>query len=351
MSSNQHTADETASDLIAKLIELAGGTPHADIAREIVSAAMKLVEDRASRGDLKIVSAALKELRYAFKVFAPYRHVRKVTIFGSARKEPSDPTYAQAVNFARRIAQEGFMVITGAGPGIMQAGHEGAGREMSFGVNIRLPFEQVANPVIHDDPKLINFKYFFTRKLCFVKESNAIVLFPGGFGTHDEGFEALTLMQTGKGVLMPLIYLEPPGETYWDEWEAYVERQLVRRGMISRDDLQLYSVTEDFERAVREIKAFYSTYHSMRYVRDSLVLRVQRPLADEKLAALNAEFRGILLAGEIEQREPFPEEANEPEIAHLPRLALRFDRHHYGLLRALVDRVNGWDRKTGLLVP
>jgi uncharacterized protein (TIGR00730 family) len=344
MSSSAPLAEETAGDLIAKLIELSGGTPHADIAKEIVSAAMRLVEDHASRGDFKIVSAALKELRYAFKVFSPYRHVRKVTIFGSARMQPEDPAYRQALNFARRIAQEGFMVITGAGPGIMQAGHEGAGREMSFGVNIRLPFEQIANPVIHDDPKLINFKYFFTRKLCFVKESSAIVLFPGGFGTHDEGYEALTLMQTGKGVLMPLIYLEPPGQTYWDEWEAYVERQLLKRGMISPDDRNLYSVTEDLERAVREIKTFYSTYHSMRYVREYLVLRIQRRLPEQKIRELNEEFRPILSAGVIEQREPFPEEANEPEISHLPRLVLRFDRHHFGLLRALVDRVNGWDR-------
>jgi hypothetical protein len=278
-------------------------------------------------------------------VFAPYRHIRKVTIFGSARLKPSDPTYRQAVSFARRIAQEGFMVITGAGPGIMQAGHEGAGREMSFGVNIRLPFEQTANPVIHDDPKLINFKYFFTRKLCFVKESHGIVLFPGGFGTHDEGFEALTLMQTGKGVLMPLIYVNPPGDAYWNEWDGYVERQLVRRGMVTPEDRFLYTVTDDLERAVRELKAFYSVYHSMRYVRDFLVLRLQRRLAETTVARLTKEFRHILVSGEIEQRPPLPEEANEPEIAHLPRLVLRFDR------RALLDRINSWDRRAGVVAP
>jgi predicted Rossmann-fold nucleotide-binding protein len=232
----------------------------------------------------------------------------------------------------------------------MQAGHEGAGREKSFGVNIRLPFEQTANPVIQDDPKLINFKYFFTRKLAFVKETSAIVLFPGGFGTHDEGFEALTLMQTGKGYVMPLIYLDPPGDRYWDEWEAYVDRQLVKRGMVSPEDKYLFTVTEDVELAVREIQAFYSVYHSLRYVRDVLVLRIQRPLPRELLAKLNEEFSDILVAGRIDQRGPFPEEANEPGIAHLTRLALRFDRHHFGKLRALIDRINGWDREKGIVV-
>jgi hypothetical protein len=204
--------------------------------------------------------------------------------------------------------------------------------------------------VIQDDPKLINFKYFFTRKLSFVKETSAIVLFPGGFGTHDEGFESLTLMQTGKGYPMPLIYLDPPGDPYWDEWESYVRRQLLDRGMISPDDENLFTVTDDVDRAVREIQAFYDVYHSLRYVRDVLVLRLNRPVSERKLAALNEEFADILAGGQIELRGPFPEEANEPEISHLPRLALRFDRHHYGALRGLIDRLNGWDRETGTQV-
>jgi len=273
--------------------------------------------------------------------------VRKVTIFGSARMTPEHRAYQQATRFARRIAQEGFMVITGAGPGIMQAGHEGAGREMSFGVNIRLPFEQTANPVIRDDPKLINFKYFFTRKLVFVKETNAIVLFPGGFGTHDEGFEALTLMQTGKSNLMPLVYLDPDGDPYWDEWEDYVDRQLVKRGMVSPEDKNLFTITDDLERAVRELKCFYSVYHSMRYVRDILVIRLQQTIPEWKLEKLNEEFKDILVSGQIRQREAYPEEANQPEIAHLPRLALKFDRHQFGKLRAMVDCVNDWDREAG----
>jgi uncharacterized protein (TIGR00730 family) len=342
--------EDTQADLIARLFGLAGGTQNADLLKDIMKDTVGLIGDGASRGDLKIINSTLKELRHAFRVFSPYRHVRKVTIFGSARMTAEHPAYQQAVRFARRIAQEGFMVITGAGPGIMQAGHEGAGREMSFGVNIRLPFEQTSNPVIMDDPKLINFKYFFTRKLSFVKETSAIVLFPGGFGTHDEGFEALTLMQTGKGSLMPLVYLDPKGDPYWDEWEDYVERQLISRGMVSPEDRNLFTITDDIERAVQELKSFYSVYHSMRYVRDILVIRVQRALPEWKVEKLNEEFADILVSGVIEQRDAFPEEANQHEIAHLPRLSMKFDRHQFGKLRGLLDRVNGWDRERGMRV-
>ncbi|MHC4858461.1 MAG: LOG family protein [Planctomycetota bacterium] len=348
MPTDYSLAEDPVEDCIVNLIEMAGGSSHSDLLKEIMNTTVRLVADGTSRGDLKILNSALKELRYAFKIFAPYRQRRKVTIFGSARLTPDRPAYQQAVEFSRRIAAAGFMVITGAGPGIMQAGHEGAGREMSFGVNIRLPFEQVANPVIQDDPKLINFKYFFTRKLSFVKETSAIVLFPGGFGTHDEGFEALTLMQTGKSYPMPLVYLDPPGDPYWDEWQAYVERQLVDRGMVSPDDRNLFTVTDDIDLAVREIEAFYSNYHSLRYVRDVLVLRLERALPEEEVEGLSDEFGDILASGKIVQRGPFAQEANEPEISHLPRLALKFDRHHFGRLRALIDRVNGWDREKGV---
>ena len=351
MPTDYTSGDRPQVDLIAQLIEMEGGSPNADIIQDIMTSACGLIQDRTSRGDLKIVSAALMELRHAFKVFSPYRHVPKVTIFGSARMTPDRPEYMQAVLFARRIAQEGFMVITGAGPGIMQAGHEGAGREMSFGVNIRLPFEQMANPVIVDDPKLINFKYFFTRKLSFVKETSAIVLFPGGFGTHDEGFEALTLMQTGKSHPMPLIYMDPVGDPYWDEWEAYVDRQLVQRGMVAAEDKHLFTVTDDIERAVREIKCFYDVFHSVRYVRDTLVLRIKRNLSADRLNFLNERYADILQSGRIEQRGRFPQEANEPDIAHLPRLAMKFDRHHFGRLRELIDDINGWDRVRGISVP
>jgi len=350
MTTDYEAAEQPIDDCIVDLIEMAGGSPHSDLVKEIILTATKLVGDGTSRGDLKILNSTLKELRYAFKVFAPWRDQRKVTIFGSARLTPDRPAYRQAVEFARRMAEIDYMIITGAGPGIMQAGHEGAGRDKSFGVNIRLPFEQSANPVIQDDPKLINFKYFFTRKLSFVKETSAIVLFPGGFGTHDEGFEALTLMQTGKGYLMPLIYLDPPGDRYWDEWEAYVDRQLVNRGMVAPEDKYLFTVTEDVEHAVREIQAFYSVYHSQRYVRDTLVLRVNRRISEAVLAGLNEDFSEILHGGVIEQRGPFPDEANEPKIAHLPRIAMKFDRQHFGQLRALIDRINDWDREKGVVV-
>ena len=307
---------------------------------EITATAEQLLADGASIGDLKIVGAAVHEMREAFKVFAPYHHVRKVSTFGSARTREGDPTFRLAEQFARRIADAGFMVITGAGGGIMEACQRGAGRERSFGVNIQLPFEQHANPHIQGDPKLIAFKYFFTRKLFFLKEAHAVVLFPGGFGTHDEGFETLTLIQTGKSAVVPLVLLDRPRGTYWKTWQHYVEEHILRRGMISKEDLALYKVTDDVDQAVNEITGFYRVYHSARYVRDTLVLRLNRPLPEPFLASLADEFADIVGPGGLTQRRPFPCEHNEPEIRHLPRLAFRFDRMHHGRLRLLIDRLN-----------
>jgi len=309
-------------------------------AREIIATAEKLLQDGAALGDLKIVNSALKEMRYAFQVFAPYRGIRKVSAFGSARVERGTPLYRQAELFGRRIAEAGFMVITGAGPGVMEACHRGAGRERSFGVNIRLPQEQEPNEVIRGDPKLVTFKYFFARKLFFMKEADAVVLFPGGFGTHDEGFESLTLLQTGKSKPMPVVFLDQPGGTYWKTWERYVIDHILRRKMIAPEDLALFRVTQDVDEAVREITRFYRVYHSSRYVRDHLVIRLARPLSDDALCELNRSFRDILIEGEIAQRSAFPIERDEPEIFSLPRLVLRFDRVHFGRLRMLIDRIN-----------
>jgi uncharacterized protein (TIGR00730 family) len=306
-----------------------------------------LLEDAAEIGDLKIVNAALAEMRKAFRVFSQYRAVRKVTTFGSARTRPGDASYRLAERFGHLIAEAGFMVITGAGPGIMEACQSGAGRERSFGVNIQLPFEQSANTVIHGDAKLISFKYFFTRKLFFVKEAHAVVLFPGGFGTHDEGFETLTLLQTGKCPLLPVVFLDAPGGTYWKTWQRYVEDHILRRGMISPPDLVLYKVTSDVEEAVREITTFYRVYHSSRYVRDELVLRLYRPLPEEFVAALAEEFADILKSPGIVQRRAFPVERDEPEIFHLPRLALHFDRVSVGRLRMMIDRINQAPEEAG----
>src|SRR5438270_1239804 len=249
------------------------------LVQQLKETADKLIRDQANRGDVKLLSTALKELRYAFKVFAPYRQRRKVTVFGSARLSADHPAYAQAVEFSRRMAEARFMVITGAASGIMEAGHVGAGRENSIGVNILLPFEQDANAVIAGDAKLMHLKYFFTRKLLFVKESDAVALFPGGFGTLDEGFEVLTLVQTGKSHLFPIIMLDAPGGDYWRRWDAYVREVLLERALISPADLALYKVTDSVDEAVAEVQDFYRVYHSMRYVRDDLLLRLQRPPA------------------------------------------------------------------------
>ncbi|NOX54671.1 MAG: TIGR00730 family Rossman fold protein, partial [Planctomycetes bacterium] len=239
---------------------------HPTLIERIKRTADKLERDQATRGDLKILSRALEELRYAFKVFRPYRRQRKVTVFGSARLTETSPIYQQAIQFGRRMAEAGWMVLTGAGGGVMEAAHVGAGRRMSMGVNIRLPFEQEANSIIANDKKLVNFRYFFTRKLIFVKEVHAIALFPGGFGTLDECFETLTLVQTGKRDLMPIVCIDAPGGTYWKAWLQFVREHLLRTGMISPEDMSLFKVTADVDEAVEEIMRFYSVYNSMRYV-------------------------------------------------------------------------------------
>jgi hypothetical protein len=308
--------------------------------QQIKETADKLVRDQANRGDVKLLNTALKELRYAFKVFAPYRQRRKVTIFGSARLGEQHPAYQQAVSFGKRIAQAGFMVITGAASGIMEAGHIGAGRENSIGVNILLPFEQDANAVIAGDDKLIHLKYFFTRKLLFVKESDAVALFPGGFGTQDEGFEVLTLVQTGKSHLFPVVMVDEPGGDYWRRWRQYVQEVLLDRGMISPADMSLFKLTDSVDEAVAEVVGFYRVFHSMRYVKNDLVLRLQHTLSEGLLQRIRQEFADILVAGTFEQTEALPAEASDVHVATLPRLRFRFDRRSMGRLRMLIDTIN-----------
>lgn len=296
--------------------------------------------DGTTRGDLKILSRTLRELRYAFKVFQPYRRRRKVTIFGSARTPPEHPTYIQAAEFAKRMTDFGWMVITGAGGGIMEAGHKGAGREMSMGLNIMLPFEQSANPYIEGDPKLVTLKYFFTRKLMFVKECSAVVCCPGGFGTLDETLEVLTLIQTGKQTMLPLILLDEPNGTFWEGFETFVQSELMKLKLISPEDVNLYRVMHSTEAAAQHIMHFYSNYHSMRYVNDTLVLRITHKLTKESVEELNDEFGEILASGRIVQQSALPEESSEPELANLPRLVMHFNRRNFGKLRLLIDRVN-----------
>jgi uncharacterized protein (TIGR00730 family) len=315
----------------------------ADLIDKIKESADKLADDNTSRGDLKILSRTLRELRYAFKIFSPYRRDRKVTVFGSARTGPEDPAYRQAVDFGRAMAEQGWLIVTGAGSGIMEAGHLGAGKENSMGLNIMLPFEQEANPVMAGDHKLVHMKYFFTRKLMFVKESNAICLLPGGFGTLDEGLEVLTLLQTGKRDMVPVVFLDQPGGDYWAGFRQFVEDKLLGNGMIEQDDLSLFKMTDDVTEAVDEILGFFRAYHSMRYVRKRLVLRLTRMPDDRALDAINSQFADILSQGRFSAGGPLPEEKDEPDIADLPRLYFHFNRYSLGRLRQLIDWLNRHD--------
>jgi uncharacterized protein (TIGR00730 family) len=328
-------------ELIQQLVGEHGGGENADLVAEIIETALRLIDDKTDRLDVKVITSALKELRYASKIFAPYRSRQKVTVFGSARTLPDAPEYKQAVALGKAIVAHDFMVITGGGEGIMGAAQRGAGRNNSFGLNIRLPFEQEPNLEIAGDRKLINFKYFFTRKLCFMKESDAIVLFPGGFGTHDEGFESLTLMQTGKSQPKPLVFMDRPRGNYWKTWWRFVEDQLLDADMIRKEDLALFKVTDDIEEACDQIVRFYSNYHSCRYVKDALVVRVKHSVTEGLLRTLNERFANICVNGaQFQASGPLPEEENEPELADLQRIVFPFNRTNFGRLRSLIDVVN-----------
>ncbi len=326
---------------IQELIAFKGSGFNEENVADIIENALKLLADVRDTGDVKVIQTALRELRYAFKLFAPYAKARKVTIFGSARTQPTRLEYQQALEFGRKISEAGFMVITGAGGGIMQAGHEGAGPEKSFGANIRLPWEQTANPVIREDKKLVTFKYFFTRKLIFIRHSDAIVLFPGGFGTMDEGYEALTLMQTGKSQLMPLVLVDRPGGTYWKTWDKHVREHLLRDQLISPDDLNLYQITDDTDQAVKIITRFYRNFHSSRFVKDLFIVRLKHAPTDSAIEAMNEDYADIIVGAPIHRIEPTPEEMADGDNTELPRIAFGFNRRDYGRLRQLYDVLNG----------
>jgi uncharacterized protein (TIGR00730 family) len=316
------------------------GSLNEELIAEMMQAVLKLSRDETSRGDLKILNRALRELRYAFKVFAPYRGIRKVSIFGSTRVQEGDPYYQMAVRLGRRLAEEGYMVITGAGTGIMQAGHEGAGRDKSFGVNIQLPSAQEPNRFIRGNSKLMTFHFFFTRKLIFVKEADAVVFFPGGYGTHDEAIEALTLAQTGKSQIVPILLVDLPDRGYWKEWEGFVRGRMLNQGFISKEDLNFFKIVEDIEAAIEEIKKFYRNYHSYRFVRQDLVLRSLHPPSPALIESLNRNFRDILTEGEVRATGPLSEEADDPETVSLPRLLVPFNRKSFGRLRTMIDVIN-----------
>jgi uncharacterized protein (TIGR00730 family) len=339
-------AEDAVAKLEQKLTETNGDLTKAERSRvidlidQIKESADKLAIDQTTRGDLKLISRTLRELRYAFKVFTPYRKRRKVTVFGSARTRPDEATYQQAVEFGKAMAEQKWLVVTGAASGIMEAGHVGAGREHSMGLNIMLPFEQYANPIIAGDSKLVHMKYFFTRKLMFVKECDAVVCLPGGFGTLDEGLEVLTLLQTGKRDMVPVVFLDAPGGKFWQEFQHFIQKRLLGDGMISPADLSLYLLTDDVQVAVDEIMQFFKVYHSMRYVKNKLVFRLKTAPSEQLLADINAKFDDILNGGEFVVSDPLPEERDEPDLAEYPRLVFRFNRRSLGRLRQLIDALN-----------
>ncbi len=328
---------EHATALLAALESV----PDGDMVGEIVANSLKLLRDQTNRGDIKLINKSFKELRYALKIFAPYRDFRKVSIFGSARTLENHEDYQQAAKFGKLMADAGWMVITGAGGGIMAAGHGGAGKDPSFGLAIRLPFEQKTNPFIEGDPKLINFKYFFTRKLIFVRSSHAVAIFPGGFGTMDEGFEVLTLVQTGKSVPTPIVFVDSPGSNFWGAWQDYVNNHLLKQGLISPEDLHLYKITSSVEEAAEEVRRFYSNYHSLRYSREDVVMRLHRKPTDEQVAYINETFADIKKGGKFVISPPLPVERDEPALKDLHRLVFAFNRKDHGRLRMLIDYLNG----------
>ncbi|MCC5787396.1 MAG: LOG family protein [Phycisphaerales bacterium] len=331
------------AEVLNELISRVGGDPttyDGRLVRELLVAGLKLIPDGRDTGDLKLMAAALKELRYAYRVFGQYPDRYKVTIFGSARTPPEHPDYKAAVDFGRMMAESEWMCITGAGDGIMKAGHEGPGVEASFGVAIRLPFETTANTIITGDQKLIHFRYFFTRKLMFLSQCDAVALFPGGFGTLDEAYETLTLVQTGKASMIPIVMLEGEGNAYWEQWQDFVEEKLLARGLISTEDEYLYYIASSPEDAVEHIKRFYRNYHSSRYVRDDLVIRLKHRLKGEDVDRLTDEFSSLIARGSIVQRGPYEVEDDHLD---LPRLAFTHTRYNYGLVRRLIDRINDCD--------
>jgi uncharacterized protein (TIGR00730 family) len=337
------TADDAVdagrTALLEEFLERLGVTERHDLYRAILGTVVHLADEHTDSLDLKLASAALAEMAEAFRVFRPYRHGMKVTFFGSARTRPDDPLYLQARRLAERMAAAGWMVVTGAGPGIMEAAMEGAGRERSLGVTIRLPHE-VANPFIAQDPKLVEMRYFFTRKLMLIKESDAYAVLPGGFGTLDEAYELLTLLQTGKAQPAPLVLLDVPDGTYWRGWQHFLDGEVTSRGLVSGEDHALFKVTADVEEAAQELLGYYRNYHSCRWVGDLLVIRLHTPPSRSQLAEFNHRFRDVVVSGAIRPTKPLSPERAGHDHLELPRLALRFDRVHYGRLRQFIDALN-----------
>lgn len=333
-------ANQQVDSLITELIKITGGIHHKESIRDMLLSTLKIGQDVDYLADLKLINRTLQEMRFTAKVFSPYRDKKKVTIFGSARTPEADEMYQKCIEFSHKLVEHGYMIITGGGPGIMQAGNQGAGSDNSFAVNIRLPFEQKPNPVMYRNPKLITYKYFFNRKVAFVKEANAVAVFPGGFGTLDEAMEVFTLVQTGKTSPKPLILIDDD-DGYWEQFFEFVKQSLLVKGFISGEDFSLFTITKNVDEAVAVIDSFYKVYHSIRFIENRLVIRLNKILTPEQIAILSDEFSELLKNGDsICCCQAFTEEYDEPDLADLPRISFTFDHHHYGLLMAFINRIN-----------
>ncbi|GJL79435.1 MAG: hypothetical protein NPINA01_24240 [Nitrospinaceae bacterium] len=339
---NYRTGDAKTDHLIEQLADACVSDDCREMFRQILTTVTKLGMEHDDLGDFKLINTSIKELRHSFRIFLPYRHRRKVMVFGSARTPEEDPNYSLTVELSRQLVAHGFMIISGAGGGIMEAANRGAGKENSFGVNIKLPFEQGANPYIANDPKLMLCKYFFTRKLIFIKESDATVLLPGGFGTQDEGFENLTLFQTGKALPRPIVLLEAKGGDYWTAWLEFIDTVLAKKGLISIEDRKLFQVAYSAEEAAEFVTGFYRFYHSLRYVRNLTVIRFTREIPANIIARLNSDFRDILVDGNIEAMSPLEDELKNGEHLDLPRLVFKFNQRSFGRLNEMIHAINEW---------
>lgn len=334
------TGDKAMDARIHQLVQDWNCGEQAALIQELIITALKIGRDDLSEADLKLVNRALKEMRASSRVFHPYSAERKIAVFGSARTVPDQPEFKAATDFTHRMAEEGFMAITGAGDGIMGAAQAGAGRDNSFGLNIKLPFEQGANETIEGDHKLITYNYFFTRKLAFVKEAHAVALFPGGFGTMDEGFEVLTLIQTGKSQVIPIVMVDAPGGSYWKTFTQFLKEHLLRLGLISPEDFNLFKVTDSVEEAVEEVLSFYSNFHSYRFIRETMVIRMHYPISQADIDTLNRDYGDLLVSGDFSCCDMHPEEANETHLVGLPRLSFKVKRGKAGRIRQLIDFIN-----------
>ena len=333
--------NEDVNESISRLVSKVGKKDNEKYLKEIISSICKLSEVDINSGDWKLMSRSIKELKNSFKAFTPYRDKRKVAIFGSARTPQKNPLFRMAEDFSRDITKKDFMVITGAGGGIMEAGNKGGGDD-SFGVNIKLPFEQSANDYIKESNKLVSFNYFFIRKLMFIKESDATVLFPGGFGTLDEAYEGLTLIQTGKSLPRPIILMQNKGDDYWQTWVSFFTEIMLRDKYISPDDMDLFSICESNEDAIEKITSFYKTYHSLRYVGDNAVIRLNNSITSDNIASLNDAFKDIVVEGNISACEPFPDEVNTRDQLKKFRIAFKFNKINFGRLVSMVRMINSF---------